>query len=153
MEPRPPSRVPRGAWSALVLSVAALLALGRSIADLREGGWSEARGQVSSLDEAVSGLGLALRPGEPIGVVIPPFSPDREAAYRFAAQYALTPALVQPVRLRDCLLGQRCHLDDAVSRVAVIQTDAGTVALLERQLALTTIARAGSSVVLGKSGR
>ncbi len=139
----------------VVLSGAAVLALWAAVGTIRERGWTEQPDLAAMIDASVAGLRDGLRPGERIGVAIPAMDSSSELAFWYSAQYALAPALVQPVMLRDCArleLGPRCRVPQGM-RIAVLRPDVDTLTFLERRLGLVTIGAAGPTRILARVTR
>lgn len=81
-------------------------------------------------------LRARLAPGERIGLVLDSGNPDADGAMHYAAQYALAPALVEPLYVEDCQRpgrGPRCRVDGA-RKVLVLSSNPATVAFFERLL-------------------
>ena len=81
-------------------------------------------------------------------MLVPPFEKaDTEIAYWYCAQYALAPALVEPLMLGDRLRpegGERCGTPRA-SRFALVTVDEELAGFAARRFGLRTAARAGAA--------
>jgi hypothetical protein len=107
------------------------------------------------VDEVLADLRPQLRAGERIGVVVPPLEAGSDLAFWYSAQYALAPALVEPIMVGDCVTpepGPRCRLTGA-TRVAMLREDTATFALLERRLGLVPVGKVGRAVILMRAAR
>lgn len=105
-------------------------------------------------DARYSGLARTLRAGERIGVIVASGDPDLDGALSMCAQYALAPAIVEPIYLSDCLRdgGPRCRLE-RVDRVAALEPPPPLVGILERRLGLVPTSAVDSVLLLEKRGR
>jgi hypothetical protein len=138
--------VPANARGAAILLAAALLATWRPLADLRAGEWAqESPNPAAWAEAAFAETRKLVGPGERLGVLVPPFEADKETAYWYCAQYALAPALVEPVMLGDCLRpegGPRCGVPRS-TRFAFVSPDPALVDFAELRFGIRTVARAG----------
>ena len=101
-------------------------------------------------DRTFTALRGTVTPGERIGLVIANPDPNVAGGMHYSAQYALIPALVEPIDLEECLRpqrGPRCGLDQ-VRRIAFAPRDAASLAYVEQQLGLERKARVGPVFVL-----
>jgi hypothetical protein len=104
-------------------------------------------------DAQFAQLRASLRPGEHIGVFVPPLDPELEGAFRIVSQYALAPALVEPIRLRSCLrASEGCELPQ-VRRYALLESDPSVVGLVAGRLGIRPVGRLGDVLVLEGAGR
>lgn len=140
--------------NALPLAAAAALASWTPLAGIRARGWFREAAVVGRLDGSLAELRLGLVPGERIGIVVP-LEAESETEYWYAAQYALAPAVVQPILIRDCAAaepGPSCR-PGGTSRAAALRADPTTIALLERRLGLVPVGSAGRALLLGTAER
>lgn len=139
----------------LVLIAAALLAVWRPLQGLREG-WGPGRNDPAAWAErSFAELRPSARLRERIGVLVPPFGGESEVAYWYCAQYALAPALVEPVMLSACLEPRpaaRCAAGNA-RRFALVNPDPALAALAEARLGIRRVGWAGSALLFVAEGR
>ena len=155
MDPSAPRSAAPRIRNAVALAAAALLAIGTVLASIREHGWSDQPDPVALVDEDLADLRLQLRAGERIGVVVPPLEAGSDLAFWYSAQYALAPALVEPIMVGDCVTpepGPRCRLTGA-TRVAMLREDTATFALLQFRLGLVPVGTVGRAVILVRAAR
>ena len=104
-------------------------------------------------DRTFTPLRATVTPGERIGVIIASPDPNAAGGMHYAAQWALIPALVEPIYLVECLRpehGPRCRLD-RVRRVAFAPRDAASLAFIEQRLGLARQGRVGPVFVLERA--
>jgi hypothetical protein len=105
-------------------------------------------------DEAYAGLRTTLRAGERIGVLVGSGNPNLDGALSMSAQYALAPAVVEPIYLADCLSdgGKRCRLE-LIDRVAVVAPPQELIGIVEQRLGLIPAGSVGGVLLLEKRAR
>lgn len=140
----------------LVLAVAAVVGIGGSVRPLESLLQRPAAdGPAAWADKVYAPLQARLEAGQRIGVLIAAGDPDHAFALHFAAQYALVPAVVEPIYLRDCLgqgSGKHCRLG-AVDRIAFASTEPWAVASVSKRLGLEQFERVGGVALLRKTTR
>ncbi len=106
-------------------------------------------------DATFSALRSALRPGERIGLFVPCADPDAEVAFRSAAQFALIPAIVEPVALCECFRPSAADCEyGALSKFALAgERDPALVTELVHRLALRPAGRFGDVLLLEQAPR
>ena len=137
---------------ATVFAVAAALAFWTLFHAVRTR-WAPLPDIAGSADAVFADPRVLLRPGERVGVFLPPQGKDMETASWYAAQYALAPAIVHPIYLRECN-GTRADgpcRPDGVGRFLLPQPDTGTLAFVERSFGLRRLGWSGRVVVLGRA--
>jgi hypothetical protein len=133
----------------LVLAGLAALGIGvpaaGGVAALRRGRDDRA----AAADRELSALRQRLRPGERIGLVVAPADRVREDEEIARAKYALAPAFVEPLRVRDCAAGagESCRLH-LVEHVLLPLPRTEATAALERRLALVPVETLDGALLL-----
>lgn len=84
------------------LAVAAVLALKVPVTHLLDRPRLFVFDTAARADEALAPLRARVAPGERFGIMIGSGNEGTEQALWFSAQYALVPAIVTPIRARDC---------------------------------------------------
>ncbi len=149
------SRTVAAARPGAVLAGAAWLAFASTLSALRSSGWEERPCFPAEVDETLAPLRRGLHAGERIAVALPPSNGATESALWFAAQYALAPAVVEPIFLSECIgerPGARCRLDRA-TLVAVPAGDDTTITFLRQRLGVVPVGVAGRVPILGAEPR
>ncbi|HEX9398462.1 MAG TPA: hypothetical protein VF912_00025 [Anaeromyxobacter sp.] len=136
-----------------VLGAVGALGLGMPVAGLVRAVRSKPDDAPGSADRTLSELRRLLKPGEPIGVVLPePEDPALAVGVVSRAQYALAPALVEPLWLGDCLTaGPRCR--PGAARIAVPRERADVAAALRERLGLGAGSTVGGVLLLERVDR
>ncbi len=136
---------------ALVLAVLGGLAVREPALVLLDPPKADQLGYPAWADREFAGLRDTLRPGERIGVFVPPLDPDLEGAFRMVSQYSLAPALVEPIHLRTCLRAPEGCALASVRRYALLEDDPEVIGLVVGRPGLRTVGKLGNVILLERS--
>jgi hypothetical protein len=136
---------------ALIYSAASAVAIAVAAASFKDLP-AQADDRVGVIDRELSLISGQLRPGVRVAFLVAPGSQQQEAASGQLAQYALAPAVVHAVNLRECFAGAACPLERE-ELVVVSRPDPALLTWLADRYSLVPAARGGCGVILQRRPR
>jgi hypothetical protein len=106
-------------------------------------------------DEMFAPVRASFAAGERVGVLVPGRNESEDQVRWFSAQYALAPAIVEPIRLSACarsVMDPGCR-PERVERVAAVGVSPRAIGRVADALGLVPLQTAGPVVVLGRPAR